>query len=67
MRFEGSARERRLLSRLVTTALLLYAQAEVGYYLLMDAGERDLQTALDLSIAGQARAREAIAEQSRTV
>ena len=44
-------------------ALLLYAQAEVGYYLLMDAGERDLQTALDLSIAGQARAREAIAEQ----
>lgn len=25
MRFEGSARERRLLSRLVTTALLLYA------------------------------------------
>lgn len=41
-------------------ALLLYAQAEVGYYLLMDGGATDLQAPLDQAVAGQAKAREAI-------
>ena len=44
-------------------ALLLYVQAELGYYLLIDSGETELQTALDQSIAGQAAARAAIAEE----
>lgn len=48
------------------SALVLYAQAEAGYYLLIDSGETDLQLALDQCIAGQGKARDAINEQRRT-
>lgn len=44
-------------------ALMLYAQAEVGYYLLADADGRDLQAEIEDSVAGQSRARAAIAAQ----